>query len=420
MTFVLYGDAWVFIPWETEEVMDVTIENGKVKKTKRTLWDKPVLKVLHPKDIYINSWETHEQSAQRVGLRFDLDLQALEQRAVQKLYDADAVKTLRQRLTGQEEKVKELEKKLSAPGYYKEHEGRYYQRDVFEAKAREKAGLGDATPNALRMLKVFVREDLDGDGVCEEIVFDVEIESGIVPYARYANLEHRLRPLVHYFYNKRPNSIYNRGVGELLYNIAKILNTTIRDIFDNNKVQNTKMFLARKNSPIEEQMKVYPSRLIFVDNIETDFKAIDLGSGRPVTSVQDVSFMMTWGERLTGITDANLGQEKRSRTPATTQLSLLEEGSQRRDRSIDLMRSVMRDMWWQVLMLYFQNGDVTKLAEVAAISEADRALFLQAHAAVSVELFKAKVIVRPEVSSNSLNRGVQRQEALALMAVVQD
>lgn len=418
--FVLYGDAWVYIPWETEKIMDVDLINGKVKKTVRTLWDHPVLKVLHPREIFVNSWETNKETAQRIGLRFDLDLQGLEIRAKQKIYDPEIVKELRQRLTGQQEKADSLLQRLNTPAYHKEYEGRFYPRDEFERKVREQIGLSDKAPNALRMLKMFVREDLDNDGIPEEIVFDVEMESGLVPYARYANLLHRLRPLVQFFYSKRPGSIYNRGVGELLFNIQKILTTTVRDIMDNNKVQNTKMFVARKGSPIEEEMKVYPSRLIFTDNPKEDFLPVDLGSGRPITSISDVSFMMTWGERLTGISDANLGMERRSRTPATSQLALLEEGSQRRDRSIDLMRESMREMWWQVIMLYLQNGDAVKMSEVAATEKDERELFLSAHAAVDVDLFRSKVIVRPEVSSNSLNRSVQRQEKLALMSLVQD
>lgn len=421
LTFVTYGDAWVHIPWETEKVMDVTVGlKGKVEKAERVLWDRPNPKVYHPKDIFVNSWERDKESARRIGFRFDLDLQELELREKQGLYDKDVVKELRQRLSGQQEELKTLEKKLNSPSYFKEYEGRFYQRDDLAKKMREKVGLGGGTPNALNMLRIFMREDLDGDGVPEELVFDVEKESGLVPYARYANHEHRLRPLVQFFYAKRAGSIYNRGVPEMLFNIQKILTTTMRDILDNNKVQNTKMFLARKGSPVEEDMKVYPSRLIFVDNIETDFKAVDLGTGRPVTSISDVTFMMTWGERLTGITDSNLGIERRSRTPATSQLALLEEGSQRRDRSIDLMRTAMRELWWQIIMLYFQNGDAAKLAEVAATEEADRALFLKAHASVDADLFRSKIVVRPEVSSNSLNRSVQRQEKLALFALVQD
>jgi len=421
LTFVLYGDAWVYIPWETEKIMDVELDTrGKIKKTERTLWDHPVLKPLHPREVFINSWEKDKETAKRVGIRFDLDLQDLELRVKQKVYaDDEAVEELRKLLTGRAEKLKGIEEKLKSPQYFKEHEGRFYGRDEFEKKQREKIGLGDAVPHALRMLKVFVREDLDGDGIPEDIVFDVELETGIVPYARYANLAHRLKPLVHFYYSKRPGSIYNRGVGEMLHNIQKILTTTMRDILDNNKVQNTKMFLARKGSGVEEEMKVYPSRIVFLDNPKEDFIPMDLGTGRPVTNITDVSFMMSWGERLSGINDSNLGMERRSRTPATSQLALLEEGSQRRDRSIDLMRGAMREMWWQVLMLYVQNGDMPKLAEVAAVEKGDRDLFLQAMATVDMELLKSKIIVRPEVSSNSLNRSVQRQEKMALFALVQ-
>jgi len=422
--FTLYGDAFVYLPWEVDEVMDVEVnEKGKAEKIKRTLYDRPMPRVLHPKDVYLNSWEKNIQTARRVGIRWELDLSMLDMLAAKDIYGKEQAKHLREMLTGQETKRKESEDAklaaLGSPSYYKEWGGRSYSPDELEKALAKKVGVDEEpNPHCLRMLKVFTRADLDGDGIPEEIVFDVERSTGYVPYARYANLKHRQRPIIQFSYNKRAGCIYSRGVPELLANIQKILNTVMRDILDNNKVQNTKMFVAKKGGPIEENAKVYPTRIFFVDSIETDFKAVDLGSGRPVTSISDLSVIQSWGERVTGITDSNLGQEKRSRTPATTTMALLEEGNKRMDRVIELMRNSMKDMWGQVLHLYFQNGDPATLAEVAGIEDGDRELFMLSWAAVDHETFRKRLLLRPEVSSNSLNRAVQRQEKLTLFAQV--
>jgi hypothetical protein len=353
LTYAIYGDAFVYLPWETEEVMDkrLDVDTGKTRSEPRTLWDQPMPKVLHPKDTYLNWWEKGVQSARRVGFRWDLDLTTLEMLNARGIYGDEESQELKDLLIGQEDR-KSKERRLrsfSDGDYYKEWGNRYYSPDELERALKGKVGIEEgSTPNALKMIKVFGRSDLDGDGIPEEVVFDVERATGLVPYSRYANLQHKKRPLVHFYYNKRPGMIYSRGVPELLFNIHKILSTTMRDVMDNNKVQNTKMFLARKGGPIEKNAKVYPSRIFFVDNIETDFKVVDLGTGRPVTSVQDIALIQQWGERLTGITDFNLGQEKRSRTPVGTTMALLEEGNKRMDRTIAVMRGSFLDMWEQM------------------------------------------------------------------------
>jgi hypothetical protein len=355
-----------------------------------------------------------------VGFRFDLDLLGLEEFHTKGLYGDKEYEKLRALLAGQEDKRKE-EHKLRALGggsYYKEYGGSYYSPDELDRALKNKVGIEeDTAPNALRMIKVFARADLDNDGVAEEVVFDVERETGIVPYARYANLLHKERPLVQFYYNKRPSCIYNRGIPEILANIQKLVNLGMRDVMDNNKVQNTKMFLAKKTSGIGEGERVYPSRIFFVNDIEADFKPIDLGTGRPTTSISDIGMLIEWSQRLTGVMDPKLGKPAGSRTPATTTLALLEQGSTRDEHTLSVMRNSMRQMWRQILMLYFQNGDETKLASVAAFEEGQEDQFILAFAALKAEDM-AGLVIDPEVSSSTLNKAIQRQEAMALYAQV--
>jgi hypothetical protein len=423
LTYVISGDAFVYLPWETEEVMDMRFDadKGKIKPTPRTLWDQPMPKVIHPKDFYVNWWEKDIQAAKRVGFRWDLDLPMIELLNARGIYSDDIAQELKNLLVVQLDNAAKKKKLqgLNAGNYYQRLGNRYYNPDELERAMKGKMGIQEeAAPNALKMVKVFARADLDGDGIPEEVVFDVEKETGIVPYSRYANLDHKKRPLVQFSYNRRPGMIYSRGVPELLFNIQKILNTTMRDVMDNNKVQNTKMFVARKGSPIEKKAKVYPSRIFFVDNVETDFKAIDLGTGKPVTSVQDIAMMQQWGERLTGISDFNLGQEKRSRTPVGTTMALLEEGNKRIDHTITVMRKSFLQMWEQILALYFQNGDPETLAKVAAINEGDEDKFIAAFSAVEFDDFQDFITIRPEISSDTLNRNTQLQKSLALFGQV--
>lgn len=418
-TYMIYGDAWVYLPWEVEEVVYKGL--GEIEPT--TLWDKPMPKVLHPKDVYINWWEKDAQTARKVGFRWNLDLPMIEQLERQGHYPAKEAVKLKELLVGQEE-ARQKKNKLRNLGlgkgtYYNEHGGNYYNPDEFERALKQNVGIEEeSVPHALRMVKMFCRADLDGDGIPEEVVFDVERETGRVPYAKYANLEHRKRPLVHFYYNKRPNCIHNRGVPELLFNMQKLVNQTMRNIMDNNTVQNTKMFAAKKGGPIEENARVYPSRIFFVDNPKEDLVPLELGSGRTNTSISDVGMLMEWAQKLTGVTDPKLGKSTGSRTPATTTLALLEQGSSRDEHTLSVHRESSKEMWEQILMLYYQNGDVNALAKVAAFEDGDEDRFLAAYASIEPKDLLDKIALSANVSSSVLNRQVQRQEALVLYSQV--
>jgi hypothetical protein len=420
MTFVVYGDAFVYLPWEKQETMDAEFDadTKKIVFEPRTLWDGARPKVIHPKDIYVRYDEKNVQEARQVGMGWNLDLATLKEYRAQKIYDEKVADQLEEMLSAKAERSKTKVDALAVGNQLKEWSGGMYTEDSYEKEVKKRIGISDDSgPAALKM---------DGDGIPEELIYDVVKDEGLVPYARYANYSHRQRPLVQFSYGNRPGSIYNRGVPELLFNIQQIMNTTIRDHLDNNKVQNTKMFLARKGSAIEEDAKVYPSRIFFVDNIQTDFTPIDLGTGRPVTSINDIAVIEKWGQFITGISDFNLGKENRSRTPATTTLALLEEGNKRIDRTIEVMRRSMLEMWKQILLLYFQNGDKDTLAAQAVVGMSDTPDEIDAEIdafgiiwdSLSADDIMNGVNLTAEVSSNALNRQAQRQEALALFQQV--
>ena len=419
LMMTIYGDAFVYIPWEVEETGDVyyDVDKKKVITEPRTVWDGPRPRVLHPKDVYLEWTDFDVQQARRVGIGWNLDLAMINQREASKYYSKEDAEYLRNLLGEKSKKDKKEEAKYG--GYFTEYGGRFFPKDVFEKEVQKRVGINDDSgPNALRMVTCFARVDVGDTGLPKEVIYEIPKEHGRCVSARYANYLHRKRPLVRFSYSRRLGSAYSKGVPELLKNLQKILNTTIRDHLDNNKVQNTKMFIAKKGSPIEENMRAYPGRVLFTDNPADDFIPIDLGTGRPTTQITDIGTIERWGQFITSITDVNLGKEAKSRTPATTTLSLLEEANKRVDRTIQNMRDSMLDVWKQVLMLYFQNGSVEKMAQMAAINQEDVPSFVMAWSAAQPQDVLDFLTFRAEVSSSALNRQAQRQEGLALFAQI--
>lgn len=412
-----YGDAFVYIPWEMEVTYDVVydLDKGKNSLQERTLYDGPRPRVLHPKDVYLE-WDDFDiQMARRVGIGWVLDQAMIDQREASGYYTKEDADYLRHKIGVKQKKDKDRDRQP----YYREYGGQFYSKDVFEKELQKRIGISDDSgPSSIKMVTVFARLPIGKDGLPKEVIFEIPKDDARVVKARYANYLHRKRPLVRFFYSRRLGGAYSKGVPELLKNLQKILNTTIRDHLDNNKVQNTKMFIAKKGSPIEENMRAYPGRVLFTDDPSSDFIPIDLGTGRPVTTITDIGTIERWGQFITSITDVNLGKEAKSRTPATTTLSLLEEANKRVDRTIQAMRESMLEVWQQVLMLYFQNGNVDQMAEMAAIEPEDVPKFTMAWESALPQDVLEFLTFRAEVSSSALNRQAQRQEGLALFAQI--
>ena len=410
-----FGDAWTYLPWEEQWIADIEIlKSGKTKANPRLLYSRCMPKVLHPKDVFIRWDATDHQHERLMGFQFDLDIHTLDEWEAAGVYEKDVAEELRTKLKAKEEDHKNQSYR---DGYFKEHGGRIYGPDEFEEKQKELAKINsESGGRTLKMLKMFARADMDGDGVPEEIVYEVEKESGLVAFARYPLYSHRERPLIHYWFKKRPGSMYNIGVGEMMINIQDIINTGLRDHFDNNKIQNSSVAFVRKNSGFKKGHRVYPGGTYFLNNPKDDVVITSLGNGARSTTMQEVGLLERWGQFIVGLSDFQLGQEPKSRTPASTMQASLQEANIRPTRIINVMRKQMRKMHHQILMLYFQNGDPDKLAQVAAVEPEDVELFKQTLLAVDGNAMAESLNIDPDVSSDALNRQARRQEAMALFA----
>ena len=407
-----FGDSWVYLPWEEQSVADVEIlRNGKPKLTPRTLYAKPMPKVLHPKDVFIR-WDAVDHQLERlVGFQFDLDLPTLEEWAAKGIYDEEVAEDIRTKLKGAGTEDRSKTSQFAHLGIPIE------APDEFDANAKRRMKLSEESGNrAVKMVKMFSRVDMDGDGVPEEVVYDVVKSTGQVAYARYANYSHRERPLIHYWFKKRPGAIYNIGVGEMMLNPQDIVNTSLRDHFDNNKVQNSSITLVRKNSGIKKGTRAYPWATLWVNDPSADVKLLDMGKNAPSKGLEAIPILEKWAQFIVGLSDFQLGQEPKSRTPATTSMASLEQAGIRPKRIIEVMRVAMRRQHRQILMLYFQNGKAEELAKVAAVEPEDQALFIQAMGEVTADDMDRSLSIDPDVASDALNRGARRQEAMALDA----
>ena len=153
----------------------------------------------------------------------------------------------------------------------------------------------------------------------------------------------------YYTHGQRPYEVVRYFPGEGFYGIGvcqqkEVFQAMASDLFnfnwDNVLLANSRMVVAKSGSNIAPGEPFYPNKVWIVDDdVRTSFGVFpmaDIYQSLPLLQ----SNVQALGERRTGISDIQLGniQQLPGRTPATTMLSLLQEGNRRPDLTIKDMR----------------------------------------------------------------------------------
>lgn len=153
----------------------------------------------------------------------------------------------------------------------------------------------------------------------------------------------------YYTHGQRPYEVVRYFPGEGFYGIGvcqqkEVFQKMQSDLFnfnwDNVLLANSRMVVAKSGTNIAPGEPFYPNKVWIVDDDVNKsfgvFPMADIYQSLPLLQSQ----VQALGERRTGISDIQLGniQELPGRTPATTMLSLLQEGNRRPDLTIKDMR----------------------------------------------------------------------------------
>lgn len=153
----------------------------------------------------------------------------------------------------------------------------------------------------------------------------------------------------YYTHGMRPYDVIRYFPGEGFYGIGvcqqkEVFQAVASDLFnfnyDNVILANSRMVVAKSGSNIAPGEPFYPNKVWIVDDDVNKafgiFPMADIYPSLPALQAQ----VQALGERRTGISDIQLGniQELPGRTPATTMLSLMQEGNRRPDLTLKDMR----------------------------------------------------------------------------------
>src|SRR3990167_126592 len=282
--------------------------------------------------------------------------------------------------------------------------------DMQESDALRK--LAWAETRVITLYETHVSFDIDDDGFREELTALWDYESGLPIRVTSNFFFHGQRPVeCLYYYRDSDNRSSGEGLAQLLWQIQEAITSFINQRADNITIANTRFWKGRKGSGIKKGEQIWPGKMMLLDNPDSDLIPEKLGDVSP-SSFTHESLLRDYGERLSGISDPQLGREfDNPRVAATTTLSVLQEGNRRFDMVIRLMRNEFSKIGIRISQLYQQFKPRVDLSEI--LSPEDE-IYVREILSMSPEEVEKNFIIQVNPSTASSNKESQRQGLLAL------
>ena len=292
------------------------------------------------------------------------------------------------------------------------------QEDTVDQKIRQ---LDEYTPwqsDKAELYEVWMRYDVDGDGIEEDLVVIWHQETETILRATYNPYFHGQRP----FENVRflPGfGFYGIGMAEIdewaQETMTKLLNAQI----DNVMVANTRMYTVPRG--MNASNDVFPGKTWAVGPGEQvgEVRLGDIYPSLPTT----MTFMLQMAESRVGVSELRQGNISNlpSRTPAATTLTALQEGKNRHDEVMASMRLPFGRIGVRVLQLVAQymQEDPQRWQQYfnATLGQTDAALVLEVLAQPVSEIGDTFGVV-PTATSSAANKEADKQNFVAVLQLV--
>jgi len=244
-----------------------------------------------------------------------------------------------------------------------------------------------------------------------------------------------LRPVYNYFlHGKRPYEVARFFPGEGFYGIGvceqkEVFQRAGSELFnftyDNVLLANSRMIVARSGSNIGPGEPIYPWKIwITDDDVNKSFGVFPMADIYP--SLPGLSAQVEgMGQRRTSIGDVQLGNidQLPGRTPATTMMSLLQEGNRRPDLTVKELRTTLGTIGLRLIQLIQQyasapvdvGGQALMQILVQTLGMPEGPEVASKLLAIPAENAEFGLGVSITATSGSTNKEVERQNFLALL-----
>jgi hypothetical protein len=288
--------------------------------------------------------------------------------------------------------------------------------------AREKAGkhaLRTTFANEITVYEVWCDYDIDGDGIPEHLVATYHHETRTLLQLRLNWYFHQRKPYVIIPYTITNDTMYGLGIMEMVKPLQDAITKWHRMAQDNAYIANIRMFIAKKNSGIEQVPRLYAGKCFFVDDPTKDFIPFAGGDIYPSTLAERQN-LFGMVEKRTGVSDYLQGRESPiigTRATATSTLALIKEGTQRVEEVLENLRQGFSEIIEYCVSLWIQYGTgglEDLLFEDDKIAQDVKTFFKQ----ITHENVNGALAVDLTVTDASSNRQAQQQMQLSLIQVM--
>ena len=299
------GTQFAEVPWTTHRVQFKRHGNdGSTELVDKVTYDGPVIEPVRLEDVIIRShWDV--QTAPYVGIVKPFTRQELRQAEYNGFFE-DVERVFASPASQEKSRVAEASDLGTSASAYE---------DVAE----------EGTP--FEVTKWYVRWDADEDGIAEDLIVWMAMDSGVVLRAEWNELG--LRPVGVGKYIGVPGTVYALGVCAMLYRLQEEIDTMHNIGINSLHVSSLQMFATPRGSGMADNEKFFPLKNIKVDDPTRDFQVIRFPNVSRET-IEREQVAQQYGRTVTGISEAQLGMPDttaKSGTSPSLQQFLAQQGN---------------------------------------------------------------------------------------------
>ena len=267
-----------------------------------------------------------------------------------------------------------------------------------------------------RLFEVFVRWDVDGDGVDEDVFGYFHWESRTFLRKRFNTFPKCLRPYQVTQFSRIPHRMYGEGLAEMLEGLQDEISTTHNQRIDNATIANLKIILVSKLiKGLAPGDRLWSGKIVRVSDVDKDVGTLQLGEIYPNT-VTSESIARGYAQELTGVGETAAGTAQPvSRTTATAQLALLEELNRRFDKAMLGFRRSISASYKLVTALFIARG-TDGLAEIWLGPK--RGQRLEQFLSQDYDYVMDRLAIQVMATRSTVNREVEFQSSIAVMNLI--
>lgn len=292
--------------------------------------------------------------------------------------------------------------------------------DENDAEIRKQDNYEPWSDAKIELFEVHARFDADGDGADEDIVAVFHKDTGVVLRATLSPFLHGKRPFHRDIYF--PSfGFYGIGVAEKAEWAHVTLTKLFNGMLDNMLIVNTAMFAAPFGSSLRPGEPIYPGRIINYQPGEQPPTRIPLGElNQSWPQIQN--FILQLADSSTGSSDVRRGNINNlpGRTPATTIMEMMQQGSKRFSMILNDSREVRGEMGLRLFqnVAQFYTDDPTRWMQFCtdALGEADASKVIEVLQAPISEI-EAAFGVGISATSQMVNKEAEKQSFIGLMQI---